>query len=204
MERSLIAEYQLKHRISRYGTTGIKVLPHVVTHALALRPSSLIDYGCGQSMLAPVLADAIGATSVLRYDPAIPFLSRLPEQRFELLTCIDVLEHVPDEEIDAVASEMASCCVNAILVIDTAPAKATLSDGRNAHVSIHDETWWLARLTPAFPSLRPFRIRRRNRVAFKTFDEDLRPMRATCVRGWYWGVVKARRLAAELGLRSPV
>ncbi|WP_075215358.1 hypothetical protein [Mongoliimonas terrestris] len=200
MERSLIGEYATKHRESRYGTTGIKVLPHVAPHAIALAPRSLIDYGCGQSRLGPALGAVLGVDDVARYDPAIPALSALPVRRFDLLISIDVLEHIPDGEIDAVAREMAGLAAHAYLVIDTAPAKARLSDGSNAHVSLHDGPWWLQRLRPSFPTLRQIPIGRRNRVAFKTFDAELPPLRAAAVRGWFQAVVRARRVAAKVGL----
>jgi hypothetical protein len=173
MERTLIAEYEREHRNSRYGATAHKSLPDILSHILAFAPRSIVDYGCGQSDLLFVLAERINLDRIARFDPAIPALKEKPEGRFDLLVSVDVLEHVPDTEIDAVTAEMVSMAADVLLVIDTGPAVLTLSDGSNAHVSQHDEAWWLRRLRPRFPALRPFRVRRKRRVGFKSFDADL-------------------------------
>jgi hypothetical protein len=173
MERTLISEYERKHQISRYGATGHKSLPDILSHVIALSPRSIVDYGCGQSDLIFALAGRIPLERFARFDPAIPEFADKPKGRFDLLVSVDVLEHVPDGEIDVVAAEMAAMATDAILIIDTGPATVTLSDGRNAHVSQHGGDWWADRLRPHFPSLRPFRVGRKRRAGFKTFDAEL-------------------------------
>lgn len=173
MDRKLIAEYEREHRATRYGATAHKSLPDILPHILAVSPKSIIDYGCGQSDLIFVLKRRMNLERIWRFDPAIPSLLEKPAGRFDLLVSIDVLEHVPDAEIDAVAAEMASLAKDVVLVIDTGPATLLLSDGTNAHVSQHDGAWWLKRLRPHFPKLRPIPGRRKRRVAFKTFDDEL-------------------------------
>lgn len=195
MERKLIGDYERLHTTTAdYGATGYKALPFLLPHILALRPRSLIDYGCGRSDLAARLGRKAAIPAVAGYDPGVAELSQRPEEIFDLLVSVDVLEHVPDDELDAVIAEMAGMAREAIIVIDTAPARTTLADGRNAHVSLHDREEWLRRLKPHFPSIRPIRIRRHARVAFKTFDAGLPPVRH--------GLVEARervyRLATKL------
>lgn len=173
MKRALIDEYSRLHATTDYGGSGHKVLPFLLPHVLAVKPASIVDYGCGRSNLALLLADKAGIGSVAMYDPAVPERSVKPAALADLLINVDVLEHVPDEEIDAVVAEMATMAREALIVVDTRPAKALLSDGRNAHVSQHGEAWWLERLKRAYPTLRPFRMRRHGRVGFKTFDAAL-------------------------------
>lgn len=173
MTGSLIAEYAHVHQSKRYGDTGWRSFPFILPHLLALRAASLIDFGCGQSDLAFRLALHAGIATVSRYDPAIPFLSIRPEICHDVLVNVDVLEHIPDDELDAAIANMASLAKEAIIVIDTAPARLILSDGRNAHVSLHDEATWEARLRTSFPTIRPIKIGRKSRVAFKTFDASL-------------------------------
>ena len=171
----LVEEYTKRHsrKGKPYGATGHNSLPCILPHVLALKPSSIIDYGCGRSDLSVRIARRAGITRIARYDPAIPEISSRPENGFDLLTSVDMFEHIPDDEIDEVARDMAALAENAILMIDTAPAGAKLSDGRNAHVSLHDESWWLQRLSKAWPTLQPIRPFRKHRVAFKTWDADL-------------------------------
>lgn len=172
-EGALVSEYARVHSRKRYGDTGWRSLPFILPHVLALKPRSLVDFGCGQSDLAFRLAQLSSIGRVGRYDPAIPALSDRPTEGFDLLVNVDVLEHIPDEELDAAIATMASMAKDAVIVIDTAPARLILSDGRNAHVSLHDAAWWLARLRKSFPTIREIPIGRRSRVGFKTFDASL-------------------------------
>ena len=142
---SLIGDYEKRHSRSGqpYGYSGHNSLPCLLPHVLALKPSSLIDYGCGRSDLAFRLGRKAGIRRVERYEPAIKELSRRPTERFDLLVNVDVFEHIPDEEIDSAARDMAGCAKHVILVIDTKESGGKLSDGRSIHVSVHNEAWWL-------------------------------------------------------------
>lgn len=172
MKRKHIDDYQAFHSRKIYGTGG-KDFPAVLPHILALSPSSIIDYGAGRSDIALWLGEKAGATRAARFDPAVPGIDRMPEGRFDVVTSFDVLEHIPEDELDSVLAEMAAVGRDALLIIDIAPAKAILSDGRNAHVTLHGEEWWHERLAAYFPAIRPFKIRRPHRVAFKTWDKEL-------------------------------
>jgi hypothetical protein len=194
MERKLIGDYERLHTTTTdYGATGYKCMPFLLPHILALRPRSMIDYGCGRSDLAARLGRKAAIPAVAGYDPGVPHLSRRPDEMFDLLVNVDVLEHVPDDELDSVMAEMAAMARHAIIVIDTAPARTLLSDGRNAHVSLHDGEEWLCRLRPHFPTIRPIRIKRHARVGFKTWEAALPPLRH--------GVVEARERVYRLGTK---
>lgn len=173
MAHSLVGEYQRLHSNHRYGATARHALADMLPHILALKPASLVDFGCGQSNLAALIGAKAGIAKVGRYDPAIPEIAVMPTETVDLAVNVDVMEHIPDEEIDAVLASIAGISRHALFVIDTGPAKLLLSDGRNAHVSQHDAAWWLARLRKAFPTIREMPIARRNRVAFKTWDGEV-------------------------------
>jgi len=182
MEYSLVDEYAKLHARHRYGATARHALADMLPHIMALKPASLIDFGCGQSNLAFLVAAKAGIPEIHRYDPAIPEIATLPGRPVELAVNVDVMEHIPDEEIDTVLASIAASARHALFVIDTGPAKILLSDGRNAHVSQHDADWWLARLKPHFPTIREMPIHRRARVAFKTWDGEVRGVTGLAVR----------------------
>jgi hypothetical protein len=171
VKRKHINDYHEFHAKKIYGTGG-KDFPSVLPQILALSPNSIIDYGAGRSDISLWLGKSAGAARAERFDPAVPGIDKIPEGRFDVVTSFDVLEHIPEDELDSVLSEMAAVGRDALLVIDIAPAKAILSDGRNAHVTLHDEAWWHERLAKYFPTIRPFKIRRPHRVAFRTWEKE--------------------------------
>jgi hypothetical protein len=133
-----------------------------------LGPTSILDYGCGQSRLLEALA--LGhSVELMRYDPAIPAYAKKPEKPADLLINIDVLEHVEEKDLDEVLSEMSSLCRHAIIIVDTKPAAAILPNGANAHATVRSHAWWRQRLTPFFPVLLPIAVARRSRAGFKTW-----------------------------------
>jgi hypothetical protein len=182
MERRLIADYEYFHAAEIYGTGG-RHYPYVLAHVLALSPDSLVDYGAGRSDIALRLARKAKSKRVARFDPAVPEFAQKPAGVFDLLVSFDVLEHVPREEMDSVLAEMARMASHALHVIDIKPAKAVLSDGRNAHVSLHTEAEWQALLARYWPSIRPIPHRSPSRVAFKTWDAALPTWRHRLIEG---------------------
>ncbi|MFN3227910.1 MAG: methyltransferase domain-containing protein [Hyphomicrobiales bacterium] len=179
----LIDEYATIHAKSAWGGSSIKNLPYLIPHLEALQPRSVIDYGCGKSPLI----DALPISSIetrARYDPAIPEYAERPDGAFDLLINIDVLEHIPEEDLDDVIAEMRNLANDAIIVVDTKPAELVLADGRNAHISLHPHEWWQARLSHHFGSLYPIRMRRSGRAAFRTWP--LRPGEPFKLIWKYW------------------
>ena len=167
----LIEQYRRIHSKGVYGNTSVKNLRFLRPEIRLLRPRSILDYGCGQSRLIDELYLPYSA-ELIRYDPAIPAYSRKPATRADLLINIDVLEHIEERDLDSVLGEMASLSRNAIIIVDTRPAVAILSDGRNAHVTIRPHLWWRERLSRHFPRLYSLSTARRSRTGFKTWSRS--------------------------------
>lgn len=131
--------------------------------------NSVLDYGTGKGKLVERLRRELPATiSVHGYDPAIEAYSRRPEQPADILTCLDVLEHVELDSIEAVLRDIASLTRQfCYLVIDLQPAAKTLVDGRNAHILLAPPDWWVARLSQHFPCLSSFPVKHQCGLAQK-------------------------------------
>ena len=70
-----------------------------------------------------------------------------PDSAFDLVFCNDVLEHIEPNFIEKVIQDINLYANKYIwLRIDTKPARKELSDGRNAHLIIENEAWWLEML----------------------------------------------------------
>ncbi len=167
----LIDYYAETHERRVYGTSSVKYLRFLRPEILVRRPRSILDYGCGQSLFLDCL-DLGYDVALHRYDPAIPAYAALPAEKVDLLVSIDVLEHIEERDLDAVLAGMRAACRDAILIVDTKPAKHTLPDGRNAHVSLHPPAWWRERLERHFGPLHPVRTARRSRAAFRTWPRS--------------------------------
>lgn len=130
------------HATQKWGNAGKSHAPEVELLAAAIDAKTILDYGCGTGSLAP----AMKPRRVSLYDPGIPGSSMMPKP-CELVVCTDVLEHIEPEKLKNVMRHIFDLTGKAAyFVISTRPAKAILPDGRNAHISLHDEAWWLAQL----------------------------------------------------------
>ncbi len=196
-ESSLIDYYGSVHSTRVYGTSSVKYVRFLRPQIRLLNPKSILDYGCGQSCLLESLA-LDPTPDLLRYDPAIPDYATPPSKPAELLVNIDVLEHIDEADLDDVLSQMRSLCEEAIIVVDTSPAKHTLPDGRNAHVTLRSHDWWRERIERHFGPVYAIPVPRRSRAAFRTWQGGLGSrIRFLCYRASENLVYYARRLVGR-------
>lgn len=102
-----------------------------------------LDYGCGQETLK-------GAFPELKwtgYDPGIPELAEKPEGMFDLVTCVDVMEHIEPEYVAEVLQEIADYAKRLVyLYIACAPANDKFMSGPRAgqdvHICVQPPAWW--------------------------------------------------------------
>lgn len=144
------AEYvELNARLHRdnlaYGVGGGKHAETVLKLAASLKTTSVLDYGCGKSMLAKALPFPIW-----EYDPAIPDKSAAPRPA-DLVVSTDVLEHIEPDKINAVLSDLKRVTRKVgYLVIHTGESTKLLADGRNAHLLQRNRAWWKHKLKKFF------------------------------------------------------
>lgn len=146
-------EQQKLHENPRYGVASLAFAPLVSSLLRVGGCQSLSDYGAGKCNLKMALGlkDG-GAIAYYPYDPAFPEYG--PPRDAELVTCIDVLEHVEPDMLDALLDELSGLTRKlALLTVHTGPAKKSLSDGRNAHIIQQPPSWWLQRFAKRFEIL---------------------------------------------------
>lgn len=118
---------------------------------------TILDYGCGLGQwtwrgfgdMPNGVLGSMGSKvqSIWLYDPAVePFSQKPPiDYRFDVVTCADVMEHVPEEHVDEVLTEIAMYCKpegRMIFAISGNPAYKQFEDGENVHCTVKPIEWW--------------------------------------------------------------
>jgi 2-polyprenyl-3-methyl-5-hydroxy-6-metoxy-1,4-benzoquinol methylase len=130
------------HSKNKWGTGGWKNAGEVIAFRDEIGAQSILDYGCGEG----TLKRALSPIRVAEYDPGIMGKDGLPKPA-ELVVCGDVLEHVELEHLDTVLQHLMTLAGKGIfLTIAMFPADKKLPDGRDLHLILKDEKWWLQRL----------------------------------------------------------
>ncbi len=140
----------------KFGAEGYLWAYHVAGIALVHECKTILDYGCGKGTLGTVLRDVMFehehlsggvqfAFGVREYDPGIPGKDARPSPA-DLVASLDVLEHIEPDCVDDVLGDLARLSIEKLfVVISTKPSKRIMADGRDTHVSLHDDAWWAAK-----------------------------------------------------------
>ena len=120
--------------------------------------NSVLDYGTGKGRLVDRLRKELpGKVKVTGYDPAIEKYSQRPKDAADILTCLDVLEHIEMSSIDAVLQDISKLTNRfCYIVIDLQPAVKKLADGRNAHILLAPSDWWITKFSHLFSCICAF------------------------------------------------
>ena len=168
MDTRNVAAYAQMHRTQSYGTTAHRMRRYIEPWVQLARPRTLLDYGAGQGRFGAVI-DVPTLEERHLYDPAIPEIATLTRERYDYVISIDVLEHLEPDEVDGVLADVARLTDKALFIVTTAPARAILPDGRNAHTTIQPGPWWGEAIGRAFGVAEAIPVWRKNRCGFKTY-----------------------------------
>lgn len=129
----------------RWGTSARKHKANVERLISAIGAKCLIDYGCGKGELARVLEETIHSRGLFlcEYDPGIEGKDSRPAGSYDLLVCLDVMEHLEEQYLQDVMEHFKDLIGKlGFFVISNRYAKAVLPDGRNAHLIVKGPDWW--------------------------------------------------------------
>lgn len=137
------------HENPNYGVASVHYAPLVSQIVNTLGVQHLLDYGAGKCRLFQNLK-ADHKVKLQAYDPGVAKLATPPVPA-EMVTCIDVLEHIEPELLDNVLDDLQRLTEAVLFVtIHTGPAVKVLPDGRNAHLIQQPLSWWLPKLWERF------------------------------------------------------
>jgi len=129
------------HSKTGYGSSGHYWLGHVLELAELTKAKTVLDYGCGKGTLGNYL-HKYSDLKCTNYDPST--FPEKPGGTFDLVACLDVLEHIEPKQIARVLDDIRDRvgAGKVFAVISTRPATKFLDDGRNAHVLLRNYIWW--------------------------------------------------------------
>jgi len=115
---------------------------------------TILDYGCGKAKFHSILFNnrkvpgSPMGINITPYDPAVTQFSNKPTGPYDLVLCIDVMEHVQEDKVDEVLKDIFSYSNKVFLTITCYPAMQVLPNGKNAHYTIKEPDWWKEKLKP--------------------------------------------------------
>ena len=151
----LIPLYRQVHEAGKYyrGNSTLRKYVNDISQIIReIETGSILDYGCGKGLqyTEDRLHKPWGIMPTL-FDPAVSGIDELPEGQFDGVICTGVLEHIPQDELQAAIDNLSRYARKwAFLAIGISPAHKTLPNGQNAHVIVKPPEWWKQRLEPAF------------------------------------------------------
>lgn len=170
--KELLRQYQAMHSLGdpeahsspEQTYTGHSTLAHAVEIKKYLemtQSTSLLDYGSGKGIVyyKPVvqlpdqeklvtLKQYWNTENITCYDPAYPPFEKLPEGKFDAVICIEVVEHIPEEDLSWVLKEIFEFSKKLVFISTSCfPARKHLPSGENAHCTVKPAKWWNAMIS---------------------------------------------------------
>lgn len=151
----LAEDYKKLHDSNAFaGLTLAKFADQVAPLIRFHQAQSILDYGSGggRSWEENAALKAIKADRhVVLYDPGVEALSKKPAGTFAAVLCIDVVEHVPEDEIAGVLAEIFAFA-NRVVIATFCPRgskKKLPSTGKDVHITQKPRLWWEQRFAEA-------------------------------------------------------
>ena len=135
-------QYKILHKNKpNYGKTSIELYDVVKSIIVNKKIKTVLDFGCGKSELIDRIHNDLGILCY-RYDPAIEEYSRLIEHSVDLILCTDVLQHIPEYDLDSVFLQMRRLSNCVFFKIKCTQHHTLLPNGEFANCTVHDVNWW--------------------------------------------------------------
>ena len=153
------AEYRRLHENGKHfrGRSIKSGLPDIIRLVKQTAPRRMLDYGCGKGLQysEDMVHQQWGGCLPRLYDVGVPAFSKKPAGTFDAVICTDVMEHIDEQDVPAVLSDIFSYLPArdddgesfAFFWISCRPAKnKRLPDGRNVHLCVKPAAWWNEKL----------------------------------------------------------
>lgn len=161
----LVQQYELLHQEAQRtndgagqtfdGIVGFSIVaPYVRRFSRAIGAKTLLDYGGGRGAqyklgairvggeTSPSSLAYLGVDSAVCFDPG--FNDALPEGTYDLVICVDALEHCDRQDLPWIIRRLFSKASKGVFVnIASYAARKVLPNGENAHCTVEEADWWM-------------------------------------------------------------
>jgi 2-polyprenyl-3-methyl-5-hydroxy-6-metoxy-1,4-benzoquinol methylase len=140
---------QLHKELKFKGYSLKKWIPTIAQITSNANINSILDFGCGEARCWSDfnLKELFDIKKYDLYDPGREEYSVLPDKKYDMVICIDVLEHIPENLLDTVLEQIITRTNKVFFcTISTRLASKILSNGQNAHATVKPRAWWIEKL----------------------------------------------------------
>ena len=140
------------------GAGAIPILNILYKELESRETVKVLDYGSGHGLTwhkrvlkyndqMMSLTEIIGKKlqSFYRYDPAHPLYSKKSSDKFDIILCTDVMEHIMEEELSIILSDMQNSLEeNGVIIFSVSmiPSRNEFINGENMHITLKSEEEW--------------------------------------------------------------
>tara|TARA_R110000868_G_scaffold41950_1_gene142457 strand:+ start:136 stop:648 length:513 start_codon:yes stop_codon:yes gene_type:complete len=151
--------YRTMHEAGHFPGHSTKKSSEIIKALIARHEAkTILDFGSGKGMQYDELKlhEDWGVERPTLYDPAVPGIHTMPNalRPFDGVIACDVLEHLEGDDLrHAIFSATIRARKFVFFSVSCRPAKKTLPDGRNCHLTVEPPDWWRATIDAhRFPS----------------------------------------------------
>ncbi len=150
----LIKEYKKLHTDPTIfpGTSMTKYAHYIRSIIRDNKCKTLLDYGCGKGSLYKEEHNKLGKPlhkflkikDYTLYDPGVEKFSKLPTDTYDMVMCVDVMEHLPTQDLEWIIDRIMSFANNSVFLnIACYEALKKFPNGKNVHITVQEPEWWI-------------------------------------------------------------
>ena len=151
----LIEEYKKLHKDPTIfpGKSITKYAHYIRSIIRDNKCKTLLDYGCGKgglyeeenkSKLGKPLHKFLKIKNYTLYDPGLEKFSELPTGMYDMVMCVDVMEHLPTQDLGWIIDRIMSFANKAVFLnIACYEALKKFPNGKNVHITVQEPEWWI-------------------------------------------------------------
>lgn len=153
---------------------NLKPMYKTINSIINFNCKSFLDYGCGKGNLSDFFK-INNNCKVYKYDPAIQEYKYIDKNlRVDLIANCDVMEHIPEDEIDIILKQLSKISDNVFFNIYLKEAKTFLPNGENAHCTIKPPHWWEKRIKKFFKKTCTVNTTYKNSISIITWNISIK------------------------------